>query len=162
LLLIIDYMTQPFEIWLQDALARANVKTSIFTDQEKGKLKLDYPEKLLSVVPRFLVTDDDIEQFKIHADALIAALPETNDIFKANLNTYTALVADSRTMYSKKYNLAKKGAISGQWLITWLAIGTALGIIFKKVGLGIPFGLLVGVMVGQKMEKKAEQEGRIL
>jgi hypothetical protein len=155
-------MTPAFETWLQDALTRAKAKTSIFTDQEKDKLKLDYPEKLLAVVPRFLATDDDVEQFKMHVDALIAALPETNDLFKANINTYTAMIAESRATYSKRYNLSKKGAISGQWFAICLAIGTALGIIFKKVGLGIPFGLLIGIVLGQRMEKKAEQEGRIL
>ncbi|MES2810054.1 MAG: hypothetical protein V4619_15590 [Bacteroidota bacterium] len=155
-------MTEQFEAWLLDAQTRAKQKAAIFTDKEIEKLKLDYPEKLLAVVPPFLVTDDDIEQFKIHADALIAALPETTDVFKANLNTYTALITESWMVYSKKYNLVKKGTVSGQWLAICMAIGTGLGIILKKVGLGIPFGLLIGIMVGQHMEKKAVQEGRVL
>lgn len=155
-------MTQQFETWRLAATARAKEKASLFKPQEIEKLKLDYPEKLLGVVPRFLVMPEDFAQFEIHTDALIVAMPETNDIFKANINTYLALVAESRDMYSKKYNLVKKGAVAAKWLAICLALGTSLGIVFKKVGLGIPFGLLVGIILGQRKEKEAAEEGRVL
>ncbi|MFD2147480.1 hypothetical protein [Mucilaginibacter antarcticus] len=155
-------MTQEFDTWKLAAIGRIKVKTSLFTDPEIEKHKLNYPERLLEVIPRFLVTPEDFAEFQLHTDALIAAMPETNDIFKANINTYFALVEESRAIYTKRYNLVKKGAIAAQWLAICLAIGTGLGIVFKKVGLGIPFGLIIGIMIGQRKEKEAAEQGRIL
>lgn len=155
-------MTQELEDWVSAAKARAIEKTSIFIDKEKEKLELDYPEKLLNVVPRFLATPDDVEAFKLHVDALIAALPETTDIFKANLVTYKTLVKESRAVYSKKYNLIQKGAVQGFWLSIGLSIGVSLGLVFGKIGLGLPLGLAFGLLFGASMESKAAKEGRLL
>ena len=155
-------MTQEFETWQLDAIAHANTKTAIFTPAEKDKLKLDYPEKLLAVVPRFLVTDNEMEQFKIHADALIAALPETTNLIKANISTYAVLIADSRAMYSAKYNLVKNGANAGRWFFVGFFAGMGFGLIFKKIGIGLPFGMVIGLMIGSGLDKKAAAEGRVL
>lgn len=155
-------MTHDFETWLSEANARAIEKTAIFTPQQKEELKLDYPERLLKVVPRYLAADGDIDEFKLHADTLIAALPETTDLHKANLTTYTALVTESRLLYTKKYNLLQKGQLRNKWFAVCLALGVAFGIAFKKLGLGIPFGLLLGIMIGTSKERKAEAEGKVL
>jgi hypothetical protein len=155
-------MTQEFEAWKLSSIARIKEKTAAFTDQEKEKLQIGYPEKLLEVMPRFLVTPDDFTQLQTEVETLITALPETNDPFKSPIGYYKTLVKNSRAVFEKKYNLVQKGTTQTLWLSIGISLGVTLGVVFKNVAIGILFGLGIGMSIGAKLEQQAVKENRIL
>jgi hypothetical protein len=155
-------MAQEFEVWKLTSIARIKEKISAFTDQQKERLQLNYPESVLDIVPRFLVTPEDFEQFQIDVEILIAALPETDDPFKSDIGYYKTLVKNSRANYEKKYNLVQKGASQTLWLSIGISLGVTLGVVFKNVALGIISGLGIGTLMGARFEKQAAKENRRL
>lgn len=157
-----DQPTNQTTAWQTAQLLTIAQSTSSFTETELKVWSLEYVKGAIELVPSRIKNEQDLSDFKVKTEALIAELPQRDDKGKLKSKAYQKLIPDYNSYIKKKFNMIPKGHHLAIWLPMGIAIGLPFGLPLKNIAMGIPIGLAIGALIGTILDNKAKKEGNVI